>query len=207
MERDGNKNLWNKGNWHGKWYDYQNVEPFIINSTVFPDKILPEDQFRDHNFTTSTITLLKELHQKQEYFFIGHGFKLSHLELHVPYRYFDMYRSKQDVWNLTDAERTYPPSSPTMAYRCCAKKSFDYMNKEGADRFKKVDMFQDHNVNRVITARMHTELMWGYSAAITYLDFQLGRILDAIDELDLWKNLTIVLTADHGFHNGEKGLW
>lgn len=48
---------------------------------------------------------------------------------------------------------------------------------------------------------------WGYSAAITYLDDQLGRLLDALDELDLWKSIIVVLTSDHGMHNGEKGLW
>jgi hypothetical protein len=39
------------------------------------------------------------------------------------------------------------------------------------------------------------------------VDTQLGRLLDAIDELQLWNNLTIILTADHGMHNGEKGIW
>ena len=54
---------------------------------------------------------------------------------------------------------------------------------------------------------MYTELMWGYRAAVTFLDAQLGRILDVLDELDIWKNTTIVLTSDHGMHNGEKGMW
>jgi iduronate 2-sulfatase len=54
---------------------------------------------------------------------------------------------------------------------------------------------------------MRDELMMGYWAGISFLDAQIGRILDTIDELKLWNNLTIVFTADHGFHNGEKGIW
>ena len=54
---------------------------------------------------------------------------------------------------------------------------------------------------------MYTEMMWGYSAAVSFVDYQLGRVLDLLDELNLWKNLTIVLTSDHGMHNGEKGIW
>jgi iduronate 2-sulfatase len=54
---------------------------------------------------------------------------------------------------------------------------------------------------------MYNELMIGYAAAVTYVDKQLGRVLDVLDELQLWDNLTVVLTADHGMHNGEKGLW
>jgi iduronate 2-sulfatase len=54
---------------------------------------------------------------------------------------------------------------------------------------------------------MHDELMVGYSAAVSFLDAQVGRILDVMDELQLWENTTVVLTSDHGMHNGEKGLW
>lgn len=41
---------------------------------------------------------------------------------------------------------------------------------------------------------------------MTFLDAQVGRLLDAIDDMDLWANLTIVLTSDHGMHNGEVDL-
>ncbi len=34
-----------------------------------------------------------------------------------------------------------------------------------------------------------------------------GRILDVLDELKLWDNTTVILSADHGMHNGEKGIW
>ena len=49
--------------------------------------------------------------------------------------------------------------------------------------------------------------MQGYLAGVSFLDTQIGRILDLLDELDLWQNTTVVLTSDHGMHNGEKGLW
>ena len=57
------------------------------------------------------------------------------------------------------------------------------------------------------TEEMHSELMIGYCAAVSFVDKQLGRILDVLDELKLWDNMTVVLTADHGMHNGEKGIW
>lgn len=63
------------------------------------------------------------------------------------------------------------------------------------------------DINYMIPQDMQSELKCGYAAAITFLDTQLGRILDEIDSLQLWDNLTIVLTADHGIHNGEKGMW
>ena len=63
------------------------------------------------------------------------------------------------------------------------------------------------DINQPLPERMHDELMMSYAGAVTYLDHQLGRILDVVDELKLWNNLTIILTSDHGMHNGEKGLW
>jgi iduronate 2-sulfatase len=49
--------------------------------------------------------------------------------------------------------------------------------------------------------------MMGYCAGVSFVDKQVGKILDVLDQLDLWKNTTVVLTADHGMHNGEKGIW
>ena len=50
-------------------------------------------------------------------------------------------------------------------------------------------------------------LMRGYLASISYVDYQLGRLLDALDKSPLSKNTIIVLWSDHGFHIGEKENW
>ena len=50
--------------------------------------------------------------------------------------------------------------------------------------------------------------MQGYLASISYVDHQLGRLLDALDRTPGMKNNTIiVLWSDHGFHIGEKANW
>ena len=46
-----------------------------------------------------------------------------------------------------------------------------------------------------------------YYASITFADAQLGRILDALDELGLSENTIVLLTSDHGYHMGEHGHW
>lgn len=50
-------------------------------------------------------------------------------------------------------------------------------------------------------------LMRGYLASISYVDFELGRLLDGLDASPMAKNTIVVLWTDHGFHIGEKENW
>jgi arylsulfatase A-like enzyme len=50
-------------------------------------------------------------------------------------------------------------------------------------------------------------LMQGYMASTSYVDYQLGRLLDALEASPMKGNTIIVLWSDHGFHIGEKENW
>ena len=50
--------------------------------------------------------------------------------------------------------------------------------------------------------------MWsGYLATVTYMDEQVGRILDALKKLKLDKETTVIFTSDHGYLLGEHHFW
>jgi iduronate 2-sulfatase len=50
-------------------------------------------------------------------------------------------------------------------------------------------------------------LIQGYRAATSYMDAQVGRVLDALLETGLDKNTIVVLWGDHGWHLGDHGMW
>jgi arylsulfatase A-like enzyme len=51
------------------------------------------------------------------------------------------------------------------------------------------------------------ELRANYAATLAHCDFQLGRLLDAFDRHDLWRDTVLIVSTDHGFLLGEKDLW
>src|SRR5690606_5831903 len=51
------------------------------------------------------------------------------------------------------------------------------------------------------------KLMHGYYAATSYVDAQIGRVIDELDRLGLAETTLVVLWGDHGWHFGEHGIW
>jgi iduronate 2-sulfatase len=58
-----------------------------------------------------------------------------------------------------------------------------------------------------LTDAMRQECVQAYYASISFMDAQVGRVIDSLDRLGLADNTIIVFTSDHGYHMGEHGLW
>jgi iduronate 2-sulfatase len=199
------KQHWSFDSWDNKWYDYQNEEWGFMNSSTMPDKVRPEEKFRDYEFTMRALKTWDRLLQSQKPYMLALGYKLPHLTLHVPHKYYELYKHQADRWKLGKRELRFPPTASEISYRCCADGEFKFMREEGAMRYNRSVRIGD--INMVLPNAMHDELMMSYLAGISFLDTLLGKLLDFMDKHDLWKNTTVVLSADHGMHNGEKGIW
>jgi iduronate 2-sulfatase len=190
------KQNWNYNHTDYDWYGYQNREYSTVKSSAFADPETPVEEFRDYKFTSDAILALNQLSKQEKYFMVAIGYKLPHLMVHFPHKYREMYREISSVWEVPKKELKFPPSAPSVAFKCCAQGEFAFLNNEGKDR--STHSVPVHHMREPFPPDAYKENMWGYSAAITFLDEQVGRLLDALDELELWHNITVVLTADHG---------
>ena len=91
---------------------------------------------------------------------------------------------KEDVWRKADDSiRSFPQNAPPVSYRCCADKNWKYMDQEGGGKASKFEVLG--RLNKTLSSDMYVESQRGYAAAITYVDEQLGKLLDVLDELQV----------------------
>ncbi len=119
-------------------------------------------------------------------FFLAVGFVRPHVPLTAPKEFFDLYRA--EAMPLPSDFDTEPRSIEGFP-----KDEF----RQNADLF----------AGRAFTATEAREAMRAYYACMSYMDAQLGRVLDKLDQTGLSRNTIVVLWGDHGWHLSEKGMW
>ncbi len=121
-------------------------------------------------------------------FFIASGFVRPHMPFSAPKRYWDLH----DPAKLPMPEfEDFPKGSPTVAH------------KQGGE----ITAYKPVPVTGKIGEQLKRDLIHGYYASASYVDAQIGKVIQALDRLELADNTIIVLWGDHGFHLGDLGIW
>ena len=129
----------------------------------------------DGKAAQAAIEFLKR--NKDKPFFLGCGFVRPHVPLVAPTKYFDLY----------DRDAMVAPVVP----------DGDLDDVPGIIReYKSIGRYG-------VTPELHKGLLEAYYASVSYMDAQVGRVLDAIDELGLRDNTIIIFSSDHGYLLGE----
>jgi iduronate 2-sulfatase len=148
-----------------------------------------DDAYPDGRTADEAIRRLQAAREKSDQpFFIAVGFVKPHLPFCAPKRYWDLYDHAQFE---PAARQTPPDGAPSYAPQFGGElRQYAGIPEQGA-----------------LEADLQRTLIHGYHAAVSYMDAQLGRVLDALDKTGLGKNTIIVLWGDHGWHLGDHGIW
>jgi len=121
-------------------------------------------------------------------FFIVAGFARPHLPFSAPRKYWDLYNPQQ----FEEPVSVVPPrDAPQVAH----KTNGELANYKPVPNSGNVD------------AQLHRQLTHGYYASVSFVDAQIGKVLDELEQQQLAGNTIVVLWGDHGFHLGDHGYW
>ncbi len=161
----------------------------LPRGAAFESADVPDNAYPDGRIADEAIRRLQSAKVRPSApFFLAVGFLKPHLPLCAPKKYWDLY----DRTSFTlPALRTPPEGAPSYA----------------PTSWGELRQYRDIPQTGPLTDEQARTLIHGYHAAVSYVDAQIGRVLDELDRLGLSTNTIIVLWGDHGWHLGDHGMW
>jgi iduronate 2-sulfatase len=139
-----------------------------------------DDDQPDGQIAAATVAMIEKLGDTP--WFIGCGFMKPHDPFIAPKKYFDL----------------YPPDS---------LKIWSDPAKLTAVRKESVGFGDYGTAFAKFTEQEWRELFRAYLAGTSFMDAQLGRVLDSLDKGKLWDKTIVIFVGDHGYHTGEREWW
>jgi len=162
----------------------------LIHGPAYESADVPDHAYPDGYSTRLAIATLKDHIDKKpkQPLFLALGFKKPHLDFIAPKKYWDLY----DRDKIQLAKQT---SVPKGAASTGLHASFELRTRHGIPK------------SGPIEPELAKTLLHGYYACVSYVDAQIGLMLEALDEAGLRDNTLIVVWGDHGWHLGDMGIW
>ena len=153
-------------------------------ATESPD--VADNVLYDGKVADQAVNELNRLKAHGKPFFLAVGFIKPHSPYIAPKKYFDLYN------NVTLAPQTdFPAGAPEFA----------------GHRSGELRRYTDQPNSGEISTDKQRRVRHAYFACVSYIDAQIGRVLDELDRTGLSENTIVVLFGDHGYHLGEQSLW
>lgn len=145
---------------------------------------MPDSLYKDVGYTKQALAALRQY--KDSLFFLAVGFEKPHLPFAAPKRYWDLY--PDSIITLPE-NTTRPINSYTKAL------------KRSGELRKYTD------INGPVSEKQALNLIHGYYACVSFIDDQIGQVLQELENLGLADNTIIVVVGDHGWKLGDYGKW
>ncbi len=150
----------------------------------------PEAKDADYADGRVAAETIQRLQKAEKPFFIAAGFVRPHLPFSAPKKYWDMHDPAKLPMTVNEK---LPAGSPKVAH------------KRGGE-IAAYDPVPERD-DTAFPPELKRRLIHGYYASTSYVDAQIGKVIDALDRSGLADNTIIVLWGDHGFHLGDLGIW
>ena len=140
-----------------------------------------DEEQTDGMITTEAIKIMEE--KREETFFLGVGFFRPHTPYVAPKKYFEMYPVEEmRLPYAPEGDRDDIPAA-AFAHNC---------------------PIPNYNLKRDVLLGA----LQSYYACVSFVDAQVGRLLDALDNLGIAEKTIVIFWSDHGYHLGEhNGIW
>lgn len=150
---------------------------------------VPDEAYPDGQLAAEAIRRLQSAKDRTNTpFFLAVGFVKPHLPFCAPKKYWYLYdRESFELPKL----RTPPEGAP----------------KYAPTSWGELRQYSDMPDQGPVDDAKAKVLIHGYYAATSFVDAQIGKVLDELDRLDLTKNTIVILWGDHGWHLGDHGMW
>jgi len=186
------------GPWKTPWgaffgYDGGRIRAYGLGKNdrkmpAFEAADVPDTGYADGLNAEEAIRQLNAL--KDERFFLAVGFYKPHLPHNAPKTYWDLY----DRRRVKLAEYRRPPKNvdPRISLHNSGELTTHYAWPSGPGKVTEAEARRTRHA---------------YFACVSYIDAQIGKVLDEVERLGLAKSTIVVLWGDHGWHLGDHGIW
>ena len=164
----------------------------LPRGAAYEAPVAKDSDYADGRVAAETIRRLEAAKKRRSSedtpFFIASGFVRPHLPFSAPKRYWDLF----DPTKLPMPQyEEYPKDAPAVAL------------KRGGE----IAAYKPVPTSGAYSEALKRELIHGYYASTAYVDAQIGKVLEALDRLELTENTIVVLWGDHGWHLGDLNIW
>jgi iduronate 2-sulfatase len=185
--------IWHPVSNSNSWRDYA-LEENILRDTSdrfrgppFERAGVADSIYKDGKIAGKTIRDLQKLKDLDTPFFLAAGFYKPHLPFNAPEKYWALYDGKVALPDNSHPPENAPP--------------------ESLHNFGELRAYAGVPPDGPVPDEFARELIHGYYASVSYTDAQIGKILDALERLELDRTTIVILWGDHGWNLREHGLW
>ncbi|MEI6865298.1 sulfatase [Flavicella sp.] len=151
-----------------------------------------DDGYPDGLTTKLAVSKLKDLKNKSQPFFLGVGFFKPHLPFNAPKKYWNLYKREE----IPISDNSKIPQNISLS------------SLHNSGEFNGYQLGEEMaGLNQPVSNDYARKITHAYYAAVSYIDAQVGVLIEEVRNLGLENNTVIIVWGDHGWHLGDQQVW